>query len=341
MLNIPEPHKDRQPALMKGAQTGHLIATEEASEPRGGLPGFLTHVKHALIGHPLPTANLEEERISKPKALAIFSSDAISSVAYATEEILLVLMLAGGAALSLSLPISLAIVALIAIVVFSYIMVIHLYPQGGGSYSSSKDNFGPKVALLDGSALMIDYTLTAAVSTSAGVAAVTSAFPALFPYRVDLALAALLFIVLVNLRGVRESASTFAMPTYAFILCMYALIGIGLWKVATGQPPVEIMSHTIPPVTESLGILLILRAFSSGCSAMTGTEAISNGVPSFKDPQPRNASITLIWMAVILATIFLGTGFLAQHYHLVPQHGETLVSQLARTLTGRSPFYYI
>lgn len=328
-------------ALKKGLETGHLIATEEASEPQKGLAGLYIKTKHLLIGHPLPSSGLVHERISKFKALAVFSSDAISSVAYATEEILWVLVAAGAAAMAFNWGISLAIVALIAIVAYSYRQTIHLYPQGGGTYSVTKDNFGNNAALLAGAALMIDYVLTAAVSTSAGVAAVTSAFPAFFPIRVEMALIALLLIMLINLRGVRESATVFAIPTYVFILSMFALIGIGIWRVATGQPPVEVLPQTMPKVTESIAVFLFLRAFASGCAAVTGVEAVSNGVPAFKEPQSRNASTTLIWMALILGCFFLGTAFLAQHYHVLPQSGETVLSQLARTITGRGPFYYL
>lgn len=330
-----------QPMLTKGNQVGHLIASEEASEPKEGFSRLVTQMKHVLIGQPLPTAGLIHERISKIKALAVFSSDAISSVAYATEEILLVLVAAGMMGMQFTLSITLAIVALIAIVSYSYRQTIYLYPQGGGTYNVTKDNFGFNVALVAGAALMIDYILTAAVSTSAGVAAVTSAFPFLLPFKVQLALAALTLITLVNLRGVRESASVFAIPTYVFILSMLSLIGIGIFKIATGQPPVDSIVHEMPPVTHTLGMVLILRAFSSGCSALTGIEAVADGVPAFRDPQSRNASRTLIAMSIILGTIFIGMSFIAQHYHVIPSESETVLSQLARLVTGRGAFYYL
>ncbi|HEY9764991.1 MAG TPA: APC family permease, partial [Chroococcales cyanobacterium] len=330
-----------KPSLKKGAQTGHLIASEEASSPKDGLPGMIKQMKHVLIGQPLPTAGLIHERISKIKALAVFASDAISSVAYATEEILLVLVAGGAAALTANLPITIAIVALIAIVAYSYRQTINCYPHGGGTYRVTMDNFGDTAALVAGSSLMIDYVLTAAVSTSAGVAAVTSAFPALHSIRVEIALFALLLITVVNLRGVRESAAIFAVPTYVFIFSMLGLIGMGLWRMALGLPPVEAVTTTMPTAVAPLSLFLVLRAFSSGCSAMTGTEAVADGVPAFKDPQSRNAGITLLWMAIILATIFLGMGVLSQYFHILPKAGETVLSQLARGIVGRGPFYYL
>ncbi|MGE5707491.1 MAG: APC family permease [Bacteroidota bacterium] len=340
LLQIPPPKTKSLPQLSKGAQTGHLIASEEASEPHDGVAGLYTRVKHTLIGNPLPTAHLAHERIPKLKALAVFASDALSSVAYGTEEILLVLVTAGMAALNLTLPIAVAIAALLAIVAYSYRQTIHRYPQGGGTYNVTKDNFGFTPALIAGSSLLIDYVLTVAVSISAGVSAVTSAFPGLLSYRVELALLALLFIGLVNLRGVKDSATVFALPTYLFIFSMLTLIGVGFWKVLIGAPPVEAVAGTLPQVVQPLTLFLVLRAFSSGCSALTGTEAISDGVPAFREPQSRNAAITLIWMASILGVMFLGISFLAQHFSILPHEGETVVSQLARAVMGRNGFYY-
>lgn len=328
------------PKLLKGRYTGHLVATEEASQPTAGLSGMVTHLKHVLIGRPIPSAHLAHERITKVKALAVLSSDAISSTAYATEEILLVLALAGVSALTFTLPVTIAIVALLAIVAYSYRQTIYKYPKGGGTYIVTKDNLGPTPALLAGSALMVDYVLTVAVSVSAGVAAVTSAVPGLHPFTVELAIAAVAFLCVANLRGVRESATLFTLPTYAFIGCIVGLIAVGAWRMASGQPPVETVAQVPGPAVASLGILVVLRAFASGCSAMTGTEAISDGVPIFQEPQARNAALTLVWMAIILATLFLGISALAQYYHVLPREGETVVSQIARAVVGRSPFYY-
>ena len=332
---------EHRPFFKKGAQTGHLIASEAASEPQAGFAGIITQMKHVFIGQPLPSAGLIHERISKVKALAVFASDAISSVAYATEEILLVLVAGGAAALSANLPITIAIVALIAIVAYSYRQTIHCYPQGGGTYRVTMDNFGDTAALVAGASLMIDYVLTAAVSTSAGVAAVTSAFPSLHSIRVELALVALLLLTVVNLRGVRESATIFAVPTYVFIFSMFVLLGMGFWRMSQGLPPVEAVSAVAPTAVAPLSLFLILRAFSSGCSALTGTEAVADGVPAFKDPQAKNAATTLLWMAIILTTIFLGMGVLSQYFHILPKEGETVLSQLVRGIAGRGFFYYL
>ncbi|HEY9857082.1 MAG TPA: APC family permease, partial [Stenomitos sp.] len=326
--------------LRKGTYTGHLVATEEASQPTGGISGIVTNFKHVLIGRPMPSAHLAHERITKVKALAVLSSDAISSTAYATEEILIVLAAAGAGAVHFTMPVTLAIVMLLAIVAYSYRQTIYKYPKGGGTYIVTKDNLGATPAILAGSALMVDYVLTVAVSISAGVAAVTSAFPALQPLTVELALVAVAFLCVANLRGVRESAALFTLPTYAFIVCILGLIGVGAWRIASGLPAVENVAQVPGPAMTGVGIFLVLRAFASGCSAMTGTEAISDGVPIFQDPQAKNAARTLVWMAVILATLFLGISTLGQYYHVLPREGETVVSQIARAVVGRSPFYY-
>ena len=327
--------------LQKGQMTGHLIAGEEAGLAKSGLAGFLTRLKHLLIGRPMPSEQLVHERVTKIKALAVFASDALSSTAYATEEILLVLMAAGSAALSYTIPIAIAIAALLAIVAYSYRQTILKYPKGGGTYVVTKDNFGHTPALVAGSALMIDYVLTVSVSVSAGIAAITSAFPALMPIQVWMAVLAVLLLTLANLRGVRESANIFTLPTYAFIFSIVILLVIGTWRAYLGMPPVEPVTGVVPKIAEPLSIFLILRAFASGCSALTGTEAISDGVPAFKDPQAHNAVITLIWMAVTLGTLFLGISFLSQHYHILPNPNETVLSQLARAVVGRNAFYYI
>lgn len=336
-----ETDKQAGPLLSRGTLDGHLVAGEQASHLRDGLPGLLTRLKHAVIGRPIPSGQLAHERIPKVKALAVFSSDAISSTAYATDEILLVVMAAGAAAVALTVPVTLAIVLLLAIVAYSYRQTILKYPKGGGTYVVTKDNLGQTPALVAGSALMIDYVLTVAVSVSAGMAAVTSAFPALVPYTVELALLAVAFLTLANLRGVRESASLFTLPTYAFIASIGVLFVLGAWRWVAGLPPAEAVASVLPPVTEPLGAFLILRAFASGCSAMTGTEAISDGVPAFQEPQAKNAVTTLLWMAAILATLFLGISLLAQHFGILPRPGETVVSQIARAVVGRTPFYYV
>lgn len=336
----PDPTPPEEPLLTKGHATGHLLATERASVAHEGLSGAVTRVKHILIGRPMPIEELVHERITKTKALAVLSSDVISSTAYASEEILLVLAAAGAAALTLTVPITVAIILLLAIVVGSYRQTIRAYPKGGGTYIVTSDNLGIIPALIAGSALMIDYVLTVAVSVSAGVAAVTSAFPRLASFSVEMALLAVAFLVVANLRGVRESATLFTLPTYLFVISLAALLGLGAWRALTGLPAVEPVAAMPLHTTETLGIFLILRAFASGCSAITGTEAISDGVPIFREPQARNASTTLVAMAVILGTLFLGISWLAQFYHVLPGANETVISQLVRAVVGRGPFYY-
>ncbi len=302
---------------------------------------MLTTLRRILIGTPLPTERGIHERLSKVQALAILSSDALSSVAYATEEILLVLVLAGSGALGLSLPIALAIAALLLIVGSSYYQTVQAYSSGGGAYIVARENLGTLPSLVAGAALLTAYVLTVAVSVSAGVAAVTSAFPALYPWRVAFALAALGFVALVNLRGVRESARVFVMPTYFFIFIIFLIILTGLARLLFGSLPSGIPAP-IPATTAAQGLtaFLILRAFASGCTALTGVEAISDGVPVFKPPEGVNAGKTILWMVGILASMFLGITFLVHQFGILPQEGETVISQLARTVFGASPLYY-
>lgn len=295
-----------------------------------------------LIGNPLPTKAKDHERLSKTKALAVFSSDALSSVAYATEEILLVLVLAGTAALSFSLPISIIIAVLLALVVTSYYQTIQAYPSGAGSYNVSRENLGNTAGLVAAAALLVDYVLTVAVSISAGVVAITSAFPILLPWKIKICLVFIALIALANLRGVRESGTIFAIPTYVFILIFNVLIIGGFWSLWTGSvTPNQISS--IPDLTDdvsTLTILLLLRAFASGCTALTGIEAISDGVPAFQKPEARNAGITLIAMGVLLTVMFIGITYLAYSLHIVPIANESVVSQIGRKVFGDG-FMYI
>lgn len=296
-------------------------------------------LKRMLVGAPMPLAQARHERLRKRVALAVFSSDALSSVAYATEEILLIAVLAGTAALHLSVPISIAITALLAIVAISYQQTIHAYPSGGGSYIVARANLGAVAGLIAAAALLVDYVLTVSVSVAAGVAAVTSAFPQLTTHKVALGVACVAIIALGNIRGVRESGRIFAVPTYFFVLSFGLMIAEGLFRLATGSLP-----RTPPPAlpaAEALTWFLILRAFSSGCTAMTGTEAISNGIPAFRTPESRNAAITLGWMAAILGSFFIGLTVLADRLGIVPSAQETVVSQIARRLHGTGVFYYL
>ena len=302
-------------------------------------PVRLSQLKRLFVGTPLPTAQSRHERLEKSTALAVFASDALSSVAYATEEILLVLILAGTVALSYSIPIGIAIAVLIAIVVSSYRQTIRAYPQGGGAYIVSKDNLGVPAGLVAGAALLIDYVLTVAVSVAAGVAALTSAVPTLFPYRPGLCVVAVVGIALANLRGIRESGQLFAAPTYLFIASLGGLIVYGgLGALFDFLPEAPYQRH--PPGLEGVGLILFLRAFSSGCTALTGVEAVSDGVPAFKPPEAHNARVVLTWLGVILITLFLGVTFLAYDFGITPRPEETVVSQLARHIFGSGFLYY-
>jgi amino acid transporter len=302
----------------------------------------LHRLKRLFVGRPIPTAQSRHERLGKATALAVFASDALSSNAYATEEILLVLAMAGAVALSYSLPIGVAIAALIAIVVSSYRQTIRAYPRGGGAYLVTKDNLGVVPGLVAGAALLIDYVLTVAVSVAAGIVAVTSAIPGLFRYRVGLCLLAVGLIALANLRGVRESGKLFAAPTYLFIasaggMVIYGIVG----AVFNLLPEAPYQPH--PPGLEGVGLFLILRAFAGGCAALTGVEAVSDGVPAFRPPEAHNARIVITWLGIILIGLFLGITYLAYAFGIVPRVEESVVSQLARRLFGDvlsgAPYY--
>lgn len=319
---------------------GIVVVRPEAMPSQRGLGRILAQIKQILIGAPLATAAAPHERVNKLRALAIFSSDAMSSVAYSTEEVMKVLILAGTGVLSLTVPVSLVVVLLLAIVTISYRQTILGYPDGGGSYIVASDNLGVIPGLVAGASLMIDYVLTVAVSVAAGVAAITSAFPSLLPETVTIAVAATILIMLGNLRGIRESGSIFAIPTYVFIVSLLGLVAYGIARVVLGG--VGYTPEVPPPVpSESLGIFLLLRAFAQGCTAMTGVEAIANGVPAFKDPAPTNARTTMVWMASILATLVIGTSILGAHLGIVPNAQETVISQIARTVVGRGAYYYL
>ncbi len=310
---------------------------------------MIAELKRLVVGRPLATEQLAHERLSKRIALAVFSSDALSSVAYATEAILIALLAAGQLALGFAPAIAIGIALLLITVSFSYRQTIIAYPQGGGTYIVSRENLGTTPSLVAASALLIDYVLTVAVSMSAAVAAITSAVRPLEPYRVELAVGLIALVTLANLRGIKESGRIFAIPTYLFILSMFTLIGVGLYKViASGgavppAPPPEL--PYIAEEMQAISFFLLLRAFAAGCTALTGIEAIADGVPAFQKPESKNAAITLVVMAVVLCTMFLGTTVLASAYHIIPDGSpepETANSQLARVIFGSSsPFYYI
>jgi amino acid transporter len=301
---------------------------------------MLSDFKRFVIGSPLETARAQHERLSKKVALAVFSSDALSSVAYATEEILHVLVAAGVVALTFSLPVAGAISILLFIVAFSYRQTIKAYPLGGGSYIVAKDNLGVLPSLTAGAALLIDYVLTVAVSLSAGVSAITSALPDLAPVKVSLAIFFVVILTMANLRGLRESGLLFAVPTYAFIVMIFTLLLTGSYQFITGTiQPVHTVEQLaeLPPPEEVLGIVLLLKAFAAGCTALTGIEAISDGVPAFKKPEWINARTTLGVMAVLLSVMFVGITFLGQQYRALPPEGgstETVLSQIGRGVFG-------
>jgi len=296
-----------------------------------------------LIGRPLPTADAPHQTIGRLIGLAVFSSDALSSVAYATQEMMIILALAGPMAFSYSIPLALATCVLIIFLTLSYEQTIHAYPNGGGSYIVSRDNLGKFPALIAGAALLTDYILTVAVSISSGTAQLISAFPGLFQYRVWIAVAMILFIMVINLRGVKESGVAFSIPTYFFIGMMYLMVGIGLFRWATGtlgmveNPPMDLITN----VTQPLSIFLILRAFSSGTSAVTGIEAISDGITAFKEPRSKTAGQTLVMMSAILGSLLLGITFLARHMGAMPSEEETIISQMGRTIFSGNGLGYI
>lgn len=303
-------------------------------------------IRRFLLGAPIATKRAHQQRLPIPLGLAVFASDNISSVAYATEEILHVLALAGTVALGNVVWISFAIVGLVAIVVTSYTRAIYAYPDGAGDYRVSSANLGSRLGRVAGAALIIDYTLTVAVSVSSGVLAIVSALPQLYPYRVDLALGAVAIIALVNLRGLRESGMVFALPTYTFIFVMLVLLVQGSYRILTASEPLVSSSGPASQGVEPLGAWLILRAFAAGCVALTGIEAIANGVAAFKDPAPYNASRTLWILASILGTLFLGIGFLSAKMGVVPLNVEdpnykTVVAQVALGVFGESFWFYL
>jgi amino acid transporter len=304
--------------------------------------GLLAQAKRLIVGEPIPSHLAHHERLSRFTGLAVLSSDPLSSVAYATEEILRVLVLVGIGTLTFATPIALVIAAILAIVVFSYRQTIHAYPSGGGAYIVAKDNIGETSALIAAAALLIDYVLTVAVSIAAGVAALTSAFPAWHVSRVEMTLGFVVVLTFGNLRGIRESGRIFALPTYLFVVSLLALIAVGAWRAMTGTiTPIEAV-QPIQPTGEALTLFLLLTAFSNGCTAMTGVEAVSNGVPAFKPPEAKNAAATMLMMAVLSITMFVGITLLAHAYQVMPSEQETVVSQIARgVFGGRGVPYYI
>ncbi|KIO73767.1 APC family permease [Caldibacillus thermoamylovorans] len=300
---------------------------------------MVTALKRLLIGRPLKSTELGEQKLSKTKALAILSSDALSSVAYGPEQILIVLVTLGAAALWYSLPIAVGILILLIALILSYRQIIYAYPRGGGAYMVSRENLGADFGLIAGGSLLVDYILTVAVSVSAGADAVTSAFPILHDHKVAIAVAFVLLITLLNLRGITESASILAYPVYLFVFALIIMIGVGLFNISSGVVPSENHTSIGTPVA-GISLFLLLKAFASGSSALTGVEAISNAIPNFRDPAPKNAAKTLVSMGLILAVLFSGITFLAYYYGITPSARETVVSQIASQTFGRNWMYY-
>lgn len=299
------------------------------------------NIKRLLLGNPLHNREFAHQRLSNPVALAVFSSDALSSVAYATQEILIVLAAAGSLVLGLTLPIAIAIGVLLVVVVLSYRQTIKAYPGGGGAYIVAKENLGTVPGLVAGAALLVDYILTVAVSVSASVAAITSAQPQLTPYRVPMAVGFVVVLAVANLRGVRESGALFAGPTFAFVGLLGFTVLAGLLRFVTGHPFVVPVPVEPVPALQELTLFLVLKAFASGCAAMTGVEAIANGVQAFKPPEAKNAARTLTWMAGILLFLFLGISTIAVLAGVQPSETETVISQISRALFGTGWFYYV
>ncbi|MDQ0417096.1 amino acid transporter [Croceifilum oryzae] len=296
-------------------------------------------LKRFLIGKPLQSNELHDQKLNNLKALAILSSDALSSVAYGPEQILLVLATISVLAFWYSIPIAIGVLVLLAVLILSYRQIIYAYPSGGGAYMVAKENLGTNYGLIAGGSLLVDYILTVAVSVSAGTDAITSAFPVLHPYTVHIAILLVALITLLNLRGLTESASILAYPVYLFVLALVVVIIVGIYQILTGHAPTTAHTSIGTPVM-GISFFLLLKAFSSGCSALTGVEAISNAIPNFKEPAPKNAAFTLTCMGIILAVLFSGIVFLAYWYGIAPSGKETVMSQLSESIFGREFMYY-
>jgi amino acid transporter len=323
-----------------------MVAKAAASAPTTAFGRRVARVRALVFGKPLTNAQEIEERLPKKKALAIFSSDAISSSAYATDEILKVLILGGLAALTLSLWLAAAIALLLALVAFSYRQVCRAYPSGGGAYVVARENLGASFGVIAAAALMVDYVMTVAVSTASAIANLASAVPAIGTYRVELAAISVVLVTAANLRGIRESGNIFALPTYLFLFMALLAIATGVFNTLTGNAhPLGTPQYALAPGTETVGLFLLLHAFAGGSVALTGVEAIANGVPAFKPPEPRNAANTLVAMSLLLGFIFIGLTFVALQYHVEPttEQGATVLAQVGGAVFGGGsiPFFVL
>jgi amino acid transporter len=359
LLEVRETHRGKRPgdvrvkivrpfeAEFERGDEGQLVASERTIHTRGGTAAILRSVRTFLIGRPISSEHEQHERLTKVKALAVFSSDNISSSAYATEEMMRILVLAGITSFSLVMPITLVIALVLAIVATSYRQTIKAYPNGASSYIVASDNLGTFFGLVAAAALLIDYVLTVAVSVSAGVAAITSVEPAVYDERVLLSILIVALLMLGNLRGIRESGTIFMAPTYLYIFAIGGLIAWGLFRALVAN---DLGTFQAPPKwlaaeqgTTALSLFLILRAFSSGAAALTGVEAVSDGVPAFKPPEWRNARATLTWAAVVFGTLFLGISLLASLIKVVPDPDEqqTILSIITRQVAGGGIYFWI
>ena len=321
---------------------GVLSAKLTVDEPTTPLGHVLARTRYALFGRPISSEAELSERLPRWKALPVFSSDVMSSVAYASEASLFTLLAAGTQAFAWLIPISIAIVGVLVLVTLSYRQTIRAYPNGGGSYIVARANLGVLPGLVAAAALLTDYVLTVAVSVSSGIQAVASALPALFPLTVPLIVVSILVVMVVNLRGIRESGTIFAAPTYIFLFTTLLMLGLGVARTLLGQPPHVTGVAPVAVPAETFGLLLLMRAFADGCSAMTGTEAVANGVPAFKPPEWKNAQATMLTMSVLLGTMFLGTSYLAGVVGAVPAaSGESVLSQIGRSVYGVTPLYFV
>jgi amino acid transporter len=322
---------------------GQLVAKAAAHQPKTGLGRAWARVRQVAIGRPLASEEEAGERLSKRKALAIFSSDAISSSAYATQEIIRVLAVAGATALAFSVGVSVAIAVLLAVVAISYRQVCRAYPGGGGAYAVARENLGPLFGLIAAAALLIDYVMTVAVSTASAIGQIVSVVPELDPVKIEIAVAVITLMTIANLRGLRESGNIFAIPTYAFVGLALLMVGLGLLNIVTGQAhPIE------TPNAEHLGagelsIFLLLKAFAGGSVALTGVEAIANGVPAFKPPESKNAANTMTAMAILLGVLFIGITIVAHAYAILPTRGDipTTVSLVAASAFGPGSVLFV
>jgi amino acid transporter len=339
-IRVERPHSP----YFRYAGAGQLVAREAASRPRRGRDLALARLRAFFFGRPLSNEEEIEERLSKKKALAIFSSDAISSSAYATEEILRVLLLAGAGALLVSIDVAIAISILLAVVSVSYRQVCRAYPNGGGAYVVARTNLAPMFGLIAAAALLIDYVMTVAVSTAAAIAQIQSVIPAAYDFRIEIAFVSISLITVANLRGLRESGNIFAVPTYLFVGLALAIVGIGVVGFLTGSAasiPTE--PDAVPFGTETLGVLLLLKAFARGSVALTGVEAIANGVPAFKPPEAKNAANTMTTMAILLGILFIGLTFFAVQYGIRPteEGGASVIALAARTAFGDGSVLFV